>query len=132
VVLADAWKTTPFAALLLLAGLSAIPEDLYRQAMVDRATPWQRFARITLPLLRPVLVVTVLFRSVEAVRIFDILFVLTGGGPGGSTLALSLLGYGYFASGDFGYGSAVSVVLFLLALGFSLAYVRLGGFGKEW
>ena len=132
VVLADAWKTAPFAALLLLAGLSAIPEDLYRQAMVDRATAVQRFYRITLPLLRPVLVVTVLFRSVEAVRIFDILFVLTGGGPGGSTLSLSLLGYGYFSSGDFGYGSAVSVVLFLLALGFSVAYVRLGGFGQEW
>jgi multiple sugar transport system permease protein len=131
VVLADTWKTTPFAALLLLAGLSAIPEDLYRQAMVDRATLLQRFWRITLPLLRPVLVVTILFRSVEALRIFDILFALTGGGPGGATLSLSLLGYGYFSSGDFGYGAAISVVLFLLALGFSLAYVRLGEFGKE-
>jgi multiple sugar transport system permease protein len=131
VVLADTWKTTPFAAILLLAGLSAIPEDLYRQAMVDRATLVQRFCRITLPLLRPVLVVTVLFRSVEALRIFDIIFVLTGGGPGGSTLSLSLLGYRYFSSGDFGYGSAVSVILFALALAFSVVYVRLGGFGKE-
>jgi multiple sugar transport system permease protein len=131
VVAADTWKTAPFAAILLLAGLSAIPEDLYRQAMVDRATFVQRFFRITLPLLRPVLVVTVLFRSVEALRIFDLLFVLTGGGPGGSTLSLSLLGYGYFSSGDFGYGAAVSMVLFLLALGLSVAYVRLGGFGKE-
>jgi multiple sugar transport system permease protein len=131
VVLADTWKTTPFATLLLLAGLSAIPEDLYRQAMVDRATLMQRFLRITLPLLRPVMVVTILFRSVEALRIFDVLFVLTGGGPGGATLSLSLLGYSYFSSGDFGYGAAVSVVLFLLALGFSVAYVRLGGFGKE-
>lgn len=131
VVVADAWKTTPFVAILLLAGLSAIPDDLYRQAMVDRASLGQRFFRITLPLLRPVLVVTVLFRSVQALRIFDVIFVLTGGGPGGSTLSLSLLGYGYFAAGDFGYGSAISVVLFLLALALSVAYVRLGGFGKE-
>lgn len=131
VVVADTWKTAPFAAILLLAGLSAIPEDLYRQAMVDRATFVQRFFRLTLPLLWPVLVVTVLFRSVEALRIFDLIFVLTGGGPGGSTLSLSLLGYRYFSSGDFGYGAAVSVVLFVLALGFSVAYVRLGGFGKE-
>jgi multiple sugar transport system permease protein len=131
VVVADTWKTTPFAAILLLAGLSAIPEDLYRQAMVDQATAMQRFFRLTLPLLRPVLVVTVLFRSIEALRVFDLLFVLTGGGPGGATLSLSLLGYRYFSSGDFGYGSAVSVVLFLLALGFSVAYVRLGEFGKE-
>jgi len=83
------------------------------------------------PLLRPVLVVTVLFRSVEALRIFDILFVLTGGGPGGATLSLSLLGYRYFSSGDFGYGAAISVVLFLMALVFSMAYMKLGGFGKE-
>ena len=130
-VVADAWKTTPFAAILLLAGLSAIPEDLYRQAMVDRANAVQRFYRITLPLLRPVLVVTVLFRSVEALRIFDLIFVLTGGGPGGSTLSLSLLAYGYFSSGDFGYASAVSVVLFFLALGLSVVYMRLGGFAKE-
>ena len=130
-VVADAWKTTPFAAILLLAGLSAIPEDLYRQAMVDRANAVQRFYRITLPLLRPVLVVTVLFRSVEALRVFDLIFVLTGGGPGGSTLSLSLLAYGYFSSGDFGYASAVSVVLFFLALGLSVVYMRLGGFAKE-
>jgi multiple sugar transport system permease protein len=131
VVVADTWKTTPFAAILLLAGLSAIPEDLYRQAMVDRATFVQRFYRITVPLLRPVLVVTILFRSVEALRIFDIIFVLTGGGPGGSTLSLSLLSYRYFSSGDFGYASAVSVILFFLALVFSVLYARLGGFGRE-
>jgi multiple sugar transport system permease protein len=131
VVLADTWKTTPFAAILLLAGLSAIPEDLYRQAMVDRATFVQRFYRLTVPLLRPVLVVTILFRSVEALRIFDIIFVLTGGGPGGATLSLSLLGYRYFSSGDFGYGSAISVVLFFLALAFSVGYVRLGRFGQD-
>ena len=130
-VAADAWKTTPFAAIILLAGLSSIPEDLYRQAVVDRAGLMQRFTRITLPLLKPVLVVTILFRSVEALRIFDVVYVLTGGGPGGSTSSLSLLGYRYFSSGDFGYGSAISVVLFLAALVLSVAYVRVGGFSGE-
>jgi multiple sugar transport system permease protein len=85
-----------------------------------------------LPLLRPVLVVAVLFRSVEALRIFDLLFVLTGGGPGGATLSLSLLGYRAFTAGDFGYGAAISVVLFGLALGVSIAAIRFGKFGRAW
>jgi len=131
VVVADAWKSTPFAALLLLAGLSAIPEDLFRQARVDRAGLLRRFFGITLPLLRPVLVVTLLFRTIDALRVFDVVFVLTGGGPGGATTPLSLYGFRYYASGDFGYGAAVSVVLFLIALALAVAFVRLGGFGRE-
>ena len=83
-VAADAWKTTPFVAILLLAGLSAIPEELYRQAEVDRADPLQRLFRVTLPLLRPVLVVALLFRTIDSLRVFDLIFVLTGGGPGGA------------------------------------------------
>jgi multiple sugar transport system permease protein len=130
-VAADAWKTTPFVAILLLAGLSAIPEDLYRQAEVDRAGYAQRFFRITLPLLRPVLVVALLFRTIDSLRIFDLVFVLTKGGPGGSTTSLSLYGYHYFVGGDFGYGSAISVVLFLLAFLLSLLYLRAGRFGRE-
>jgi len=130
VVVADAWKTAPFVAIILLAGLSAIPEDLYQQARVDRAGIWQRFRHVTLPLLRPVLVVALLFRTIEALRVFDVLYVLTGGGPGGSTTSLSLYGYDQFASGDFGYGSAVSVVLFLVALALSIAWVRIGRFGE--
>jgi multiple sugar transport system permease protein len=130
-VAGDTWKTAPFVAILFLAGLSAIPEDLYRQAAVDRAGPVQRFTRITLPLLRPVVVVALLFRTIDALRVFDFVFVLTGGGPGGSTTSLSLYGYQLFTGGDFGYGSAVSVVLFLVALTLSVAYVRIGRFGRE-
>jgi len=130
-VAADAWKTTPFVAILLLAGLSSIPGDLYRQAEVDRAGPLQRFSRVTLPLLRPVLVVALLFRTIDSLRVFDLVFVLTGGGPGGSTTSLSMYGYRFFVGGDFGYGSAVSVVLFLLAFLFSLLYLGAGRFGRE-
>lgn len=130
-VIADAWKTTPFVAILLLAGLTAIPEDLYRQAQVDGAGMWRRFTRITLPLLRPALVVAVIFRTIDTVRIFDVNYVLTHGGPGGATNSLSLYGYKYFLIGDFGYGSAVSVVLFLTAFALSIAYARLGRFHRE-
>jgi len=130
-IAADAWKTTPFAAIILLAGLSGIPEELYRQARVDGANLFQRFFRITLPLLRPVLLVTLLFRTIDALRIFDVIYVLTGGGPGGATNSLSLYGYEYFLAGDFGYGSAISVVLFLLAFSLAILYVRLSGYRKE-
>ncbi|MEA3365951.1 MAG: sugar ABC transporter permease [Candidatus Hydrogenedentes bacterium] len=129
VVLADLWKTTPFAAIILVAGLSAIPADLYAQARVDRAGYVRRFFAITLPLLWPVLVVALLFRTIQALRIFDVIYVLTGGGPGGATESLSLFAYRHFTTGDYGYGSAASVVLFVIALGLSIFYVRLGGFG---
>ena len=130
-VTADAWKTTPFVVIILLAGLSGIPQDLYLQAEIDRAGFLSRFTRLTLPLLSPVLVVALLFRTIDALRVFDLVFVLTGGGPGGSTASLSLYGYDYFLGGDFGYGSAVSVVLFLFALFLSILYVRVGRFGRE-
>ncbi|MCK4605336.1 MAG: sugar ABC transporter permease, partial [Deltaproteobacteria bacterium] len=90
-----------------------------------------RFSRITLPLLKPVLIVTLLFRTIDALRVFDVIYVLTGGGPGGTTTSLSLFGYHYFSAGDFGYGSAASVILFLLALVLSVIYVRLGHFEQE-
>ncbi len=131
VVAADAWKTTPFAAIILLAGLAAISEDLYNQARIDRASFMTRFFRITLPLLKPVLVVTLLFRTIQALRIFDIIYVLTGGGPGGATESVSNFAYKYFTAGDFGYGSAASVILFILALLLSVTYVKISGFGKE-
>jgi multiple sugar transport system permease protein len=128
VVAADAWKTTPFAAIILLAGLAAIPETLYDQAKVDQAGMLRRFRHITLPLLKPVLIVTLLFRTIQALRIFDVIFVLTGGGPGGATESLSLFAYKYFAAGDFGYGSAASVILFVAAVALSLLYVKAGRF----
>lgn len=129
-LIADAWRTTPFVAIILLAGLSAIPEELYAQATIDGATALQQFTRVTLPLLKPVLTVAFLFRTIDALRVFDVAYVITGGGPGGSTNALSLYGYQYFLAGDFGYGSAISVVLFALALTLSILYVRLSGFGR--
>ncbi|MFO7965928.1 MAG: sugar ABC transporter permease [Desulfobacterales bacterium] len=130
-ILADAWKTTPFAALIILAGLSAIREDLYLQAQVDRTNFFQRFFYITLPLLKPVLVVALLFRTVMALRVFDVIFVLTGGGPGGATTALSLFAFRYFSAGDFGYGSAASVILFFCALIISIVYVKAGRFEES-
>jgi trehalose/maltose transport system permease protein len=131
IVVADAWKTTPFVALLLLAGLAGINQDLYAQGRVDRAGIFQRFLYITVPILKPVLVVALLFRTIDALRVFDVVFVLTGGGPGGGTSSLSMFAYTYFSSGDFGYGAAASVLLFLLALGFSMLTVRLARFREE-
>jgi len=128
VIVADTWKTAPFAAIILLAGLSSIPEDLYKQAAIDGTHFIQRFRLITLPMLRPVLLVTILFRTIDSLRVFDLIFVLTGGGPGGSTTSLSLYSQKYFLAGDFGYGSAVSVLLFLMAFGLALIAIRLGRF----
>jgi multiple sugar transport system permease protein len=128
IVISDVWKTTPFMTIILLAGLTAIPQDLYKQAMVDGTTFLQRFFHITLPLLRPVLLVALLFRTIDAVRIFDLIYVLTGGGPGGGTTSLSLYAFKYYTSGDFGYGSAISLVVFLVAGLLAAFYIRFSGF----
>ncbi len=130
-VMADVWKTTPFVAIILLAGLQTIPEEIYEQAKVDGTGLFQRFFRITLPMLRPVLAVALIFRSIDTIRILDLIYVVTDGGPGGSTTSLSLYGYKYFNEGDFGYGSAVAVVLFMLAFLLSVFYLRVGGFGRD-
>ena len=129
-VVADVWKTTPFVAIILLAGLQTIPETIYEQARVDGTRFDQRFFKITLPILKPVLVVALVFRSIDAVRILDLIYVLTDGGPGGSTTSLSLYGYRFFNEGDFGYGSAVAVVVFILAFVLSIVYLRAGGFTR--
>ena len=128
VVVSDVWKTTPFMAIILLTGLSAINGDLYKQAKIDGTNFFQRFFKITLPLLKPVLVVALLFRSIDAIRIFDLIYVLTGGGPGGSTSSLSIYAFNYYVSGDFGYGSAVSVIVFLAAGLLSVLYIKFGKF----
>lgn len=126
VIAADVWKTTPFAALLLLAGLQVIPEDLYQAARTDGADAWRRFWHITLPLLRPMLLVVLLFRTLDAFRIFDVVYVLTGGGPANTTETLSVYAYKtYFQILDFGYGSALSVVVFLCVGALSVVYLRL-------
>jgi multiple sugar transport system permease protein len=126
VILVDVWKTTPFAALLLLAGLQVIPEDIYRASKVDGASAWKRFFHITLPLLKPVILITVLFRTLDTFRIFDVVYVLTGGGPANTTETLSLYAYKlYFQMLDFGYGSVVSVIIFVSIMTLSLVYLRL-------
>jgi multiple sugar transport system permease protein len=130
-IIADVWKTTSFVAIILLAGLQVIPEELYAQAQVDRADFLQRFYRVTLPLLKPAIIVVLLFRTIDALRVFDLIYVITSGGPGGTTTSLSLYAYKYFVGGDFGYGSALSVILFLIAFFMSIVYVKLAGFSKE-
>src|SRR5262249_47212435 len=114
-ILADVWKTTPFAALILLAGLAAIPPELERAAQVDGATPAAVFFRVTLPLLRPALAVTLLFRFLDSLRIFDAVYVLTGGGPADTTETLAVYVYKtLFQTLRFGYGSALAGAVFLL------------------
>ncbi|RQV99524.1 MAG: sugar ABC transporter permease [Calditrichaeota bacterium] len=130
-VLSDVWKTVPFMTIIFMAGLSTIPHSLYKQAMIDGTTFLQRFRHITLPLLRPALVVALLFRTIDAIRIFDLVFVLTGGGPGGSTTSISLYAYRYYLTGDFGYGSAISVVVFLMTAILALLYIKAGKFTRE-
>ncbi len=130
-VFADVWKTTPFVVLILLAGLQAIPEDLYQQAKVDGAGMFRRFYKITLPLLMPVLVISLIFRTIDSLRMFDLVYVLTGGGPGGSTRTLSYLGYEAFANDSFGMGSTISVITFLLSLAVTLIYLRVGKFSEQ-
>jgi ABC-type sugar transport system permease subunit len=117
------WKTTPFMALLLLAGLQTVPNSLLEAATIDGAGPWQRFWRIRLPLLAPTLLIAAMFRALDAFRIFDLVYVLTGGGPADSTEVLSTLTYkNLFSALQFGYGSALSTAMFiteiLIAAGF--------------
>ncbi|MGG6296721.1 carbohydrate ABC transporter permease [Leptolyngbya sp. AN02str] len=115
VIFADVWKTTPFISILLLAGLQSISEDLYEAHRIDGATPWQSFQQITLPLLMPQIVIALLFRFAQAFGIFDLIQVMTGGGPGGATETVSLYIYSTVMRYlDFGYGAALVVVTFLL------------------
>jgi multiple sugar transport system permease protein len=115
VIIADVWKTTPFISILLLAGLQSIPDDLYEAHSIDGATAWQSFWRITIPLLMPQILIALLFRFAQAFGIFDLISVMTGGGPGGATEVVSLYIYATVMRYlDFGYGAALVVVTFLL------------------
>ena len=125
IMIAEVWKTTPFAALIVLAVLQGIPEDLYEAAQVDGASPWQQFRHITLPLLTPALLLALLFRTIDALRVFDLVYVMTQGGPADATNVLQFYGYKKtFAEGMVGYGSAIAVTVFLLSLTLSLIYLR--------
>jgi multiple sugar transport system permease protein len=125
-VFMDVWKTTPFVAILLMAGLQVIPQDLYQAAKVDGAGRWDTFKTITLPLLKPVILVVLLFRTLDAFRIFDAIYVLTGGGPANTTETLSIYAYKVlFQTLQFGYGSTLSVVVFLCIGCMSVLYIKL-------
>ena len=125
-IFADVWKTAPFMALLTLAGLQTIPGEIYEAAKVDGATAWQRFARITLPLLKPAILVALIFRTLDALRIFDLPFVLTKGAQG--TTTLSLISYQEFAQNRlYGEGSALAILTFLIVMAVSFIYIRFVG-----
>jgi multiple sugar transport system permease protein len=126
IILGDVWKTAPFMALLLLAGLQVIPEDVYEAAKVDGATTWQRFVRITLPLLKPAILVALIFRTLDALRIFDLPYVLTQGANG--TTTLSILSYQKFSQDRLlGQGSAIAVLTFVIVMTVSFVYIRTVG-----
>jgi multiple sugar transport system permease protein len=121
----DVWKTTPFVVILLLAGLKTVPRDLLQAARIDGAGEWDVFRRVTLPLIRPVIIVVLIFRTLDAFRVFDAVYVLTGGGPANTTETLSIYAYKtLFQTLQFGYGSALSVVVFLSVGAISLLYLR--------
>jgi multiple sugar transport system permease protein len=126
IILTEIWKTTPFMALLLLAGLATIDEGLYEAARVDGANAMQRFFRITLPLLKPALLVALLFRTLDAFRVFDSIFIMTRGSQ--DTESVSILGYNQLISRlNLGLGSAVSVLIFILVLLIAFVFVRVFG-----
>jgi multiple sugar transport system permease protein len=125
-IVADVWKTAPFMALLLLAGLQVIPGEIYEAAKVDGATMWQRFRRITLPLLMPALLVALIFRTLDALRIFDLPFVLTRGAF--DTNTLSLISYQTFQQDRIlGLGASMAVITFIIVMAVSFLYMRLVG-----
>jgi multiple sugar transport system permease protein len=126
IILAEIWKTTPFVGLLLLAGLSLVPEDLQKAAKVDGASAWQRFIKITLPLMKPAILVALLFRTLDSFRIFDNIFILTGGNNG--TGSVSVLGYdNLFNALTRGIGSAISILIFICVV--VIAFMFIKGFG---
>lgn len=125
-IIADVWKTAPFMALLILAGLQLISEDVYDAAKVDGATAWQRFVSITLPLIKPAILVALIFRTLDALRIFDLPFVLTQGSN--NTTSLSLYSYQILTQDRLiGPGSALAVLTFLIVMAVSFLYIRLVG-----
>ena len=126
VVLAEVWKTTPFMALLLLAGLALVPQDLLNAAEVDGAGGWKRLVKVILPLIKPAILVALLFRTLDAFRIFDNIYVLTGGAN--NTGSVSILGYdNLFKAFNLGLGSAISVLIFLSVAIIAFIYVKIFG-----
>jgi ABC-type sugar transport system permease subunit len=125
IFVADAWKNVPFVAIILLAGLQVIPSEIYEAAKVDGASNWQAFRRMTLPMLKPALMVALIFRTLQAFLVFDVIFIMTGGGPGTTTETLSYLNWhAFLVDTDFGYGGAISVSLVVISLALAGIYTR--------
>ena len=131
IILADVWKTAPFMALLILAGLQVIPGEVYEAAEVDGASTWQRFTRITLPLLTPAILVALIFRTLDALRIFDLPYVLTGGQNGTSTLS-TIAQEAFAANRLYGLGAAMAVLTFIVVMIVSFSYIRFVGGDTVW
>ncbi|MET0757780.1 MAG: sugar ABC transporter permease [Mycobacterium sp.] len=126
IILAEVWKTTPFMALLLLAGLALVPQDLLNAAQVDGAGPWKRLFKVIVPLIKPAILVALLFRTLDAFRIFDNIYVLTGGAN--NTGSVSILGYdNLFKAFNLGLGSAISVLIFLCVAIIAFIYIKVFG-----
>lgn len=133
-ILLDVWKTTPFVALLLLAGLQSIPAPVYEAARVDGASAWMTFWRVKIPLVRTSMLIALLFRTLDAFRVFDSIYVLTQGGPANATETLSIYTFKtMMRSGDFGYGSTLAVATFLCIALISVVYLGVfrAGFGER-
>jgi ABC-type sugar transport system permease subunit len=126
VILADVWKNTAFIALILLAALQSLPQETYEAARVDGAGAVRRFFSMTLPLLRPAILVALVMRTMEAFKVFDIIYIMTGGGPAGSTQVLSF--YTYQTSmlfGKFSYGSSIALLMSVFIMVFALVYIKI-------
>ena len=126
IIVAEVWKTTPFMALLLLAGLALVPDDLLKAAEVDGAGAWTRLTRVIIPLIKPAILVALLFRTLDAFRIFDNIYVLTGGSN--DTASVSILGYdNLFKAFNLGLGSAISVLVFITVAVIAVIFIKLFG-----
>lgn len=124
-ILAAIWKEGPLAAIFLLAGLQLIPNELYEAAKIDGGSAWRIFRHITLPLLRPILLIVVIYETITAILVFDLIYVLTGGGPGDSTSLISWFAYAeIFKNLNLGHGVALAVIIAIMILALILAYLR--------
>jgi multiple sugar transport system permease protein len=125
-IIIDTWQWTPFIMLITLAGLSALPTEPYESAVIDGASPVQLFWFLTLPMLRPTLMVALMFRSIDALKTFDIIYVITQGGPAFASETLNLYGFSQgFQYFNMGYGSALLILYFILVMGTSMLFIRL-------
>jgi multiple sugar transport system permease protein len=129
-ILAEVWKTTPFMALLLLAGLSLVPDELHEAARVDGASAWQRFWKITIPLMKTPILVALLFRTLDAFRIFDSIYILSNTGQNRDVETVSILGYNQLLNQlNLGLGSAISVLIFICVALIAVLFIK--GFGLQ-